>query len=107
MFIGRSREQRWNSLPGADQQRFFSCKLACHSNAMPSMIALMMHSVKISILICAFMTAASLSLRAGTSAQGKAFIDKYKTAFEGKDAATLESFLYTQAQIRRFSVVTR
>jgi len=53
------------------------------------------------------MTAASLSLRAGTSAQGKAFIDKYKTAFEGKDAATLESFLYTQAQIRRFSVFTR
>src|SRR5207253_1668534 len=25
----------------------------------------------------------------------KAFVDKYKTAFEGKDTATLESFLYT------------
>src|SRR6266480_1415914 len=96
MFIGRCREQRWNSLPDADQQRFFFCKLACHSNAMPSMIALVIHSVKISILICAFMTAASLSLRAGTSAQEKAFIDKYKTAFEGKDTATLESFLDTQ-----------
>ena len=38
----------------------------------------------------------SLSLHAGTSPQEKAFIDKYKTAFEGKDTATLESFLYTQ-----------
>ena len=39
---------------------------------------------------------ASLSLHAGTSPQEKAFIDKYKTAFEGKDTATLQSFLYTQ-----------
>src|SRR5947208_7574497 len=52
--------------------------------------------MKIRILVCALMTAASLSLRAGTSAQEKAFIDKYKTAFEDKDAATLELFLYTQ-----------
>ena len=33
---------------------------------------------------------------AGTPEQEKAFTDKYKTAFEGKDTATLESFLYTQ-----------
>ena len=32
----------------------------------------------------------------GTSAQEKAFIDKYKTAFEAKDTAVLESFLYAQ-----------
>ena len=35
------------------------------------------------------------SLRAGP-AEEKAFTDKYKTAFEAKDTATLESFLYTQ-----------
>ena len=32
----------------------------------------------------------------GTPEQEKAFTDKYKTAMEGKDSATLESFLYTQ-----------
>src|SRR5437868_256899 len=51
---------------------------------------------KISTLTCAVIIVASLSLHAGTSPQEKAFTDKYKTAFEGKDSATLESFLYTQ-----------
>ena len=36
------------------------------------------------------------SLRAGSPEQDKAFIDKYRTAFEGNDKATLQSFLYTQ-----------
>jgi hypothetical protein len=36
------------------------------------------------------------SLRAGTPAQEKAFVDKYKAAFEAGDKATLQSFLYTQ-----------
>jgi hypothetical protein len=36
------------------------------------------------------------SLLAGDTAQEKAFIDKYKTAFEAKDTVTLESFLYTK-----------
>ena len=36
-----------------------------------------------------------LSLRAGV-ADEKAFTEKYKTALEAKDTATLESFLYTQ-----------
>jgi hypothetical protein len=52
--------------------------------------------LKINVLVCAFMTTVSLSLEAGTPAQEKAFTDKYKTAFEAKDTATLESFLYTQ-----------
>ena len=52
--------------------------------------------MKIRILVCALITTISLSLRAGTSAQEKAFIDKYKAAFETKDTVTLESFLYTQ-----------
>jgi hypothetical protein len=51
---------------------------------------------KIRFLTCSVVITASLSLHAGTSPQEKAFIDKYKTAFEGKDSATLESFLYTQ-----------
>ncbi len=33
---------------------------------------------------------------AATPEQEKAFTDKYKTAMEGKDTATLTSFLYTQ-----------
>jgi hypothetical protein len=53
--------------------------------------------MKIHILFCALLITASLSLRAGTPAQEKAFTDKYKTASEGKDTATLKSFLYTQS----------
>jgi hypothetical protein len=56
----------------------------------------MKNLAKISFLTCAVVIIASLSLHAGTSTQEKTFTDKYKTAFEGKDTATLESFLYTQ-----------
>jgi hypothetical protein len=56
----------------------------------------MNNPTKISILACAALITASLSLHAGTSPQEKAFVDKYKSAFEGKDTTTLESFLYTQ-----------
>src|SRR3954453_8735838 len=35
-------------------------------------------------------------LLAGTPEQDKAFVDKYKAAFEKGDKATLESFLYTK-----------
>ena len=38
----------------------------------------------------------SLACRAVSAEQEKAFTDKYKKAFEAKDTATLESFLYTQ-----------
>src|SRR5262252_6813029 len=51
---------------------------------------------KISCLTWAVVIISCVSLYAGTSPQEKAFTDKYKTAFEGKDTATLESFLYTQ-----------
>jgi hypothetical protein len=51
---------------------------------------------KTSTLTCAVIIMVSLSLHAGSSAQEKAFTDKYKTALEGKDTATLESLLYTQ-----------
>jgi hypothetical protein len=51
---------------------------------------------RISMLASSVLITASLSVHAGTSPQEKAFVDKYKTALEGKDTATLESFLYTQ-----------
>jgi len=51
---------------------------------------------KISCLASAVVIIACLPLNGGTSTQEKAFTDKYKAAFEGKDTATLESFLYTQ-----------
>src|SRR5437879_8811087 len=52
--------------------------------------------IKLLSLVCALLITITLSIFAGTSPQEKAFTDKYKTAFEGKDSATLESFLYTQ-----------
>jgi len=52
--------------------------------------------IKICSLVFAFLVSISLPLAAGTPEQEKTFADKYKTAFEGKDTATLESFLYTQ-----------
>ena len=39
---------------------------------------------------------ACLSVYAGDSPQEKAFVDSYKKAFEAKDTAALQSFLYTQ-----------
>jgi len=39
---------------------------------------------------------ACLSVYAGDSPQEKAFVDSYKKAFEAKDTAAMQSFLYTQ-----------
>jgi hypothetical protein len=50
---------------------------------------------KLLYVICAVLIT-SLTCRAGSAEQEKAFTDKYKTAFEAKDTATLEPFLYTQ-----------
>ena len=52
--------------------------------------------IKIFSLLFAYLFTITLPIRAGTPEQEKAFVDKYKTAFEGKDSATLESFLYTK-----------
>ena len=52
--------------------------------------------MKIPVLVCALLGTITLPIAAGTPEQEKAFTDKYKKAFEGKDTATLESFLYTQ-----------
>ena len=54
--------------------------------------------MKTKLLLAAFLIAplCATSLRAGTPAQEKAFVDQYKAAFEKGDKATLQSFLYTQ-----------
>jgi hypothetical protein len=39
---------------------------------------------------------AHVGLRAATPEEEKAFTERYKTAFEGKDTTTLYSFLYTE-----------
>ena len=53
-------------------------------------------SMKFVTLVSAVLVAGILAATAGTPEQEKAFTEKYKTALEGKDTATLEAFLYTQ-----------
>ena len=47
-----------------------------------------------SLLAALSVTALCVGLQAGTPAQEKEFVDKYKAAFEKGDTDTLESFLY-------------
>jgi hypothetical protein len=49
-----------------------------------------LHLVTVAICLSA------ASLRAGSPEQDKAFIEKYRIAFEANDKGTLQSFLYTQ-----------
>jgi hypothetical protein len=49
-----------------------------------------------SVLIALVVTALSSGLFAGTPAQDKEFVDKYKAAYEKGDKAALEAFLYTK-----------
>src|SRR5438034_10589913 len=95
MFICRFREE-WSSSRKTDQQKLFFCKLACRFQTGPTTVARMTAFIKIFSLVFAYLLTITLPIRAGTPEQEKAFVDKYKTAFEGKDSATLESFLYTQ-----------
>src|SRR5213593_1658385 len=95
MFIRRFRGES-SSLRKTDQQRFFFCKLACLFKTEPTTLAGMTTFIKISSLVFTFLITIALPIAAGTPEQEKAFADKYKTAFEGKDTAALESFLYTQ-----------
>ena len=52
--------------------------------------------MKIFMAACAILFSVAQGIMAGTPEQEKAFTDKYKTALEGADTMTLESFLYTQ-----------
>ena len=53
-------------------------------------------STKIFTIAGALVLTLAFGVVAASPEQEKAFTDKYKTALEGKDTATLESFLYTQ-----------
>ena len=88
--------REWNSLQNAHQQRFFSLELACNFETEPTTVADMRKSITIPGLVCALLSMITLPIAFGTPEQEKAFTDKYKKAFEAKDTATLESFLYTQ-----------
>src|SRR3954462_15255070 len=50
---------------------------------------------KMTVVAC-IITLLCSPLFAGTAEQDKAFVDKYKAAFEKGDKTTLESFLYTK-----------
>ena len=52
--------------------------------------------MKILLATFAVLLVTALSLFAGDTAAEKAFVDKFKTAFEANDKATLESFLYKE-----------
>ena len=52
--------------------------------------------IKAAFLTFTAVLAATSILLAGDSPAEKAFVEKFKTAFEKKDTATLESFLYTK-----------
>jgi hypothetical protein len=71
-------------------------ELACVAEIEPTTVAAMKNSLKLFTLSGALLVALTFTIVAATPAQEKAFTDKYKTALEGKDTATLEGFLYTQ-----------
>jgi hypothetical protein len=86
----------WNSLRNGTQQRFFFFELPCIGEVEPTTVAAMKTSTKFLAVGGALLFSVIMTVLAATPEQEKAFTDKYKTAFEGKDTATLESFLYTQ-----------
>ena len=53
-------------------------------------------STIISVTSALIVAAACVSVYAGDSAKEKAFVESYRKAFEAKDIAALQSFLYTE-----------
>ena len=96
MTLAMPRWAEWNSPRNATQQRLFFFELACLAKIEPTTVAAMKTSTKIFMVAGALLFSVVLGIVAGTPEQEKAFTDKYKAAMEGKDTATLESFLYTQ-----------
>jgi hypothetical protein len=70
--------------------------LACVAEIEPATVAAMKNLTKIFTVAGALLFSVVLGIVAATPEQEKAFTDKYKAAMEGKDTATLTSFLYTQ-----------
>jgi hypothetical protein len=90
------RRAKWNTPRNATQQRFFFFELACVAKIEPTTVAAMKSSTKIFTVAGALVFTLAFGVVAASPEQEKAFTDKYKAALEGKDTATLESFLYTQ-----------
>jgi hypothetical protein len=70
--------------------------LACLAETEPTTVVAMKTSMKLLVVAGALLCSVIIAMVAATPEQEKAFTEKYKAAFEGKDTATLESFLYTQ-----------
>jgi hypothetical protein len=93
---GYVQQREWNSPRNRNQQRFFFFELACVAEIEPTTVAAMKTSIKIFAVAGALVLTLAFGIVAATPEQEKAFTDKYKVAMEGKDTATLESFLYTK-----------
>jgi hypothetical protein len=96
VYLSMPGQAEWNSPRRTSQQRFFFLDLACVAENEPTRVAAMKSSTKIFKVAGALLLTLALGVVAATPEQEKAFTDKYKAALEGKDTATLESFLYTQ-----------
>jgi hypothetical protein len=95
-YLSMPRRAEWNSARNATQQRFFFFELACVAEIEPTTVPAMKTSTKIFTVAGALVLTLAFGIVAATPEQEKAFTDKYKTAMEGKDTATLVAFLYTQ-----------
>ena len=95
-YLSMPGRAEWNSPRSGTQQRFFFFELACVAEIEPATVAAMKTSTKIFTVAGALVLTLAFGIVAATPEQEKAFTDKYKAALEGKDTATLESFLYTQ-----------
>ena len=95
-YLSMPRRAEWNSPRSGTRQRFFFFELPCVAEIEPTTVAAMKPSTKIITVAGALLFSVVLGIVAGAPEQEKAFTDKYKAAMEGKDTATLESFLYTQ-----------
>ena len=95
-YVSMPRRSKRNTPRRGSQQRFFVFELACVAEIEPTTVAAMKTSTKIFTVAGALVLTLAFRVVAASPEQEKAFTDKYKTALEGKDTATLESFLYTQ-----------
>jgi hypothetical protein len=95
-YLSMPRRAEWNSPRSGTQQRFSFSELACVAEIEPTTVAAMKTSTKIFTVASALVLTLAFGIVAATPEQEKAFTDKYKTAMEGKDTATLVAFLYTQ-----------
>jgi hypothetical protein len=85
-----------NTPRGETQQRFFFFESACVAEIAPTTVTAMKRSTKMFTVASALVLTLACGMVTASPEQEKAFTDKYKAALEGKDTATLESFLYTQ-----------